>query len=163
MCILTPCLHNVYYVRVATRAFFLTKIPQELNNLDKETSYSIENDSGFTVYLHLLKPGSVGSVSMLNGGMGYTEPPLVGFSHGGGNGAKAEAFVDGGCVVSVVVTECGEGYGEPPLVTIAMPEDGIQAKAVAFLRPGQTSPYTYALQPSETIEIPPLEGNNLYA
>jgi len=65
----------------------------------------------------------VTSVDVTFGGNGYTSPPSVSFSGGGGSGATAHAVVGGGVVTSVVVDNTGSGYSNSPTVTIAAPPD----------------------------------------
>jgi hypothetical protein len=63
----------------------------------------------------------VTSVNVTFGGSGYTNPPAVTFSGGGGSGAGAYATISGGAVVSVIVTNAGSAYTSVPLVTIDGP------------------------------------------
>jgi hypothetical protein len=63
----------------------------------------------------------VTSVTVTFGGSGYTNPPAVIISGGGGSGAGAYATISGGAVVSVTVTNAGSGYTSVPLVTIDGP------------------------------------------
>ena len=59
----------------------------------------------------------VDSVSIDNGGTGYTTAPEVVFSGGGGSGASATATVSGGSVVSVDVDNGGSDYTSEPSVS----------------------------------------------
>ncbi|MXW02517.1 MAG: S8 family serine peptidase [Holophagales bacterium] len=56
------------------------------------------------------------SVTVTNGGTGYTSAPTVTISGGGGSGAAAEALMGGG-VTGVTVTNAGSGYTRGPLVS----------------------------------------------
>jgi hypothetical protein len=67
----------------------------------------------------------VTTVSIDLGGSGYTTPPLVTFSGGGGSGAAATATVSGGAVTAITVNSAGSGYTNAPIVTIAPPPDSI--------------------------------------
>jgi hypothetical protein len=58
-------------------------------------------------------------------GNGYTTPPAVTFSGGGGSGAAATATVSGGTISAITVTATGSGYINPPTVTIAPPPPNI--------------------------------------
>jgi hypothetical protein len=71
---------------------------------------------------------SVGSISVTNGGAGYTGPTAA-VSVSGGGGATAVASVDTS-VASIVVTNGGSGYSSRPTVTISSPT-GRGAVAVA--------------------------------
>lgn len=63
--------------------------------------------------------GSVISITVLNGGSGYsdTSPPAISIS-GNGSGAVAQAIVLGGVIQSIEVLVGGSGYPVPPSVTI---------------------------------------------
>src|SRR6266849_4703697 len=83
---------------------------------------STNTSSQATATAHLT--GSfVTSVSVDFGGSGYTTPPTVSFSGGGGSGAAATATVSGGAVTAFNVNNAGSGYTNAPTVTIAPPPD----------------------------------------
>lgn len=65
--------------------------------------------------------GSITSISVNTGGVGYQSPPTVTISGGGGSGATATAVVGGGAVTSINVTNGGSGYTSAPSVVIASP------------------------------------------
>lgn len=55
--------------------------------------------------------GKVTSLSLVDGGAGYTAAPEVILVGGKGSGASATAFINRGAVIGVVVTNGGSGYG----------------------------------------------------
>ncbi len=59
------------------------------------------------------------SVTVANGGTGYTSAPAVSFVGGGGAGAAATATVSGGVVTYIALTNPGSGYTSAPVVTFA--------------------------------------------
>jgi hypothetical protein len=69
-------------------------------------------------FLAQRRSGQVVSISMTTGGSGYTAPPSVTFSGGGGNGAVGVAHMAGTQVESVVMTNGGTGYTSAPTVTL---------------------------------------------
>ena len=76
----------------------------------------------------------VQSISISEGGLGYTESPTVTITGGGGTGAIAEARVVNGVVTSINIKNKGSGYTTTPTVTIsAAPATGTTAKAYAQL------------------------------
>jgi len=79
------------------------------------------------------KGGGVARVNVTEGGRGYTSPPAVKFTGGGGSGAAAivrpEDIVDG-AVTAVTVVEVGKGYMTAPLVKFSG-GDGTGAFATA--------------------------------
>ena len=77
----------------------------------------------------------VRSISITNGGSGYTSQPTVSFSGGSGSGAKATALISGGSVTSIAVTDGGDDYTTAPTITISDPDQasGVKATATATL------------------------------
>jgi hypothetical protein len=72
-----------------------------------------------------LTSGFVTSITVVDGGVGYTSAPSVTISGGGGSGATATANVSGGAVTSITVNNAGSGYSSPPTVFIALPPPNI--------------------------------------
>jgi hypothetical protein len=75
-------------------------------------------------------------IKVINGGWGYTTPPVVTFSGGGGSGAAGTAVLQAGRVVEVRITTRGSGYTSVPGVTFTAPPVGwftMRAAAVAVL------------------------------
>jgi hypothetical protein len=67
----------------------------------------------------------VTSCTVVLEGNGYSTPPTITFSGGGGSGAAATATVSGGRVTSISVNNAGSGYTSSPTVAIAPPPDDI--------------------------------------
>src|SRR5260370_42238959 len=67
----------------------------------------------------------VTSITVVNGGSGYTSAPTVTITGGGGSGASATASVSGGAVTGITVNNAGLGYTSPPTVTIAPPPPSV--------------------------------------
>ena len=65
--------------------------------------------------------GRVIGYTVTDGGSGYTEPPVVAVTGGGGSGATAEAEVTGGVVTAIYPATTGSGYTSVPQVTISAP------------------------------------------
>lgn len=100
---------------------------------------------------------TVGSISVLSGGSGYTSP-LVTITGGGGTGATAVATETGGVITSITVTAPGSGFTSTPTVTITDGGPGTGATAIAVLNPGSIASITlidggtgYASTPAITI------------
>jgi hypothetical protein len=65
-------------------------------------------------YQPAITPG-VASITVTNGGTGYTTAPTVTFTGGGGTGAAGFATIDSdGKVASVTITSAGSGYSSAP-------------------------------------------------
>jgi hypothetical protein len=85
--------------------------------------------------------GHIESISLTNGGSGYSSSPLVGVVAPCGGGAKAECRISAS-VASISVLSGGQGYVNPPLVELVGgydPASGRQAKAHAVVSGGVVS------------------------
>ena len=69
--------------------------------------------------LGLPKADQVASVTIVNGGVGYTTAPTIVFTGGNGSNATATCTVRNGAIASVTVTVNGSGYTEAPTATAA--------------------------------------------
>jgi len=65
--------------------------------------------------------GFVIGAAVTDGGLGYTNVPVVTISGGGGSGATARATVVNGSVTAITIQNPGSGYTSVPVVTIAPP------------------------------------------
>lgn len=70
-------------------------------------------------YGKLLNGEGVKSIALLNSGSGYTTPPGVVLSGGGGSDATARAIISGGSVTAIEVTSHGVAYTGAPVVVIS--------------------------------------------
>ena len=66
---------------------------------------------------------SIEKILITNSGVGYTTPPLITFSGGGGTGAAATCSINtaSNSVIRFTMTQNGVGYGTAPTVTIGVP------------------------------------------
>ncbi len=107
--------------------------------------------------------GNVTSVSVTNGGSGYTSTPTVTLNGGGGTGATATATVVGRVVTAILLDSTGSGYTSAPTVTFSG-GGGAGAAATANLAPislsisNATDPVNDFLQYPGTTATP---GNRL--
>ncbi len=81
----------------------------------------------------------VQAVTLARSGYGYTTPPKVSFTGGGGVGAAATAIIEDGVIGIITVTSGGSGYTIPPTVTFNTAVIGATAKAVAIVENGSIS------------------------
>ncbi len=65
--------------------------------------------------------GFLVAITVTDGGAGYTTPPAVAITGGGGSGATATATVLHGVVDKIIVANAGNGYTGTPAVVIAAP------------------------------------------
>jgi hypothetical protein len=62
----------------------------------------------------------VNGITITNPGSGYTSPPTVAFSGGGGTGAAALAYIgSSGTLVGVIITNAGSGYTSTPTIAFS--------------------------------------------
>ena len=73
----------------------------------------------------------VQSITVTNGGSGYTTAPISFSGGGGGSGATATASLNAGVITGITVTAGGTGYTSAPGVVIG--GDGINGAATASL------------------------------
>jgi len=86
--------------------------------------------------------GGVVAVGLSAAGAGYTAPPSVGFSGGGGAGAAAVAHMAGTQVESIVITNQGTGYTSSPSVSLTG-GGGTGAAATAAVFAGSLLPMSF--------------------
>lgn len=106
----------------------------------------------------------VQSVLITNPGAGYTVPPLVSFTGGGGTGAAGTAIIGDGIVGVITVTSGGSGYIDIPSATFSAPANGITAEGIVNINSSGivTSVYitnaglAYTQAPTVTISNPPV-------
>lgn len=90
------------------------------------------------------------SITLTNGGSGYTSAPTVEFS-GTGSGAAATATVSAGVVTAINLTSTGTGYTAPPTVTLTG-GGGAGATANSAVVPAQ--PAVAAVFQDMKLEVP---------
>lgn len=89
----------------------------------------------------VLSSNTVGHVSLLDGGSGYTSAPSVVFTGGGGSGAIANATLSPTDVASINIAAGGSGYTSPPSVIITG-GGGTGATATATISAGSVDTIT---------------------
>lgn len=84
-------------------------------------------------------PAAVTGITVATAGSGYTSPPAVTFSGGGGgSGLTAEAAIDAaGAVTAINITDPGSGYTSAPTVSVATETGATRAQATAEFSPKQ--------------------------
>jgi hypothetical protein len=97
-------------------------------------------------YGELLQGKQVISVSITDGGSGYTSAPQVIISGGGGTGATTTATISGGVVTSVSLTFLGSGYTTAPTVSFTGGGATRGATATAALANSALNSNQYASQ-----------------
>lgn len=88
----------------------------------------------------VLAAGAVDSITIQDGGSGYSVPPFVEFRNGGGSGAKGTVVLTNDEVSSVVIDNGGSGYTSPPEISFII--GGRGAKATANIVGGAVDSFT---------------------
>jgi hypothetical protein len=79
---------------------------------------AVSQMTGGATAFSTIAAGVVTSITVMYPGFGYSAPPTVAITGGGGAGAKAAAKINQGRVSSIVVTAAGAGYTSAPVVTL---------------------------------------------
>src|SRR6202162_4631644 len=115
---------TAYPVGVTGKAVtYDAEVPLIFSELDPVQNNAVNTavgTPGFTetaVWNHLASGGPVTSISVSNGGTGYSVTPTVTIT-GAGSGATATATVVGGVITAINVTNAGDGYPSAPTVNI---------------------------------------------
>lgn len=87
-------------------------------------AFAVNSTGGLATGTAVRSSTTLGSVTIVNGGAGYTTAPTVTVSGGGGTGATATATVVNGVVTAVTVTAAGTGYSSDPTITFSAPNGG---------------------------------------
>lgn len=118
----------------------------------------------------LLVPAPLASITIVNGGTGFTSPPIISFTGGGdADGgvvhATATCTISGGSINTITITYAGAGYTGHPTVVVTPVGPGGGANLQAFLTPTTVSKLvvtnpgnTYLLDPVVTITPDALDG-----
>jgi hypothetical protein len=71
----------------------------------------------------VITSGFVTSITLIDGGVGYTSTPTVTLTGGGGSGATATASLVDGAVTGFTITSPGSGYSSEPTVSVVSPPE----------------------------------------
>lgn len=97
------------------------KIKKLKNNnfgFDYTHDYTLRPEITFPVNLQLTSTSVLSSIKVIDPGTGYTSPPEVVITGGGGTGAVAEAILRNGRINAIVIKNPGSGYTTEPTVEL---------------------------------------------
>ena len=142
-------------------ALVLVDIDDDSKRVGRYAQCTVTNTDDFTV------PGDwskeVSSITVTNGGSGYTSAPTVTISGGSGTGATATATVEGGAVTAVTITDNGYNYTSVPTVAFSG-GGGSSAAATAAISDSLNIGYLYEYNVQlPTIYSTKTEGNRTIA
>ena len=115
-------------------------VPQDVKLIDGQIQYGLSDVSRYPSKHWAENVGfELVSFSIADAGSGYTTPPKIIISGGGGTGATAEAFIGNGKVTTVNVTNSGSGYLTRPDIQIvgSVGDEGTQARLSPILGKGK--------------------------
>lgn len=114
-----------------------TEASEGTDTITMTLSDTIRPYEGQVVYFDTLYY-SVETITITNGGSGYTSAPTVSITAPTGpNGITATAFatLNGGTVSEITIISSGNQYTSAPSVTISAPDSGVTATATANISP----------------------------
>ena len=89
------------------------------------------NATAVAITTSIVNVQSILRLELTNAGAGYTVPPTITISGGGGTGATATCSIGGTTVSEITITNRGRGYAVPPIITISGPLSGTGVTATA--------------------------------
>lgn len=106
---------------IYTRGTNVGKIKKLRNNnfgFNYTHDYTLRPEITFPVNVQLSNTSILSSIKITDPGTGYTTPPEVIITGGGGSGASAEAYIKNGRISDILVKNPGTGYSTPPTITL---------------------------------------------
>ena len=97
------------------------KIKNLKNNnfgFDYTPDYTLRPEITFPVNLQLTSTSVLSGIQVTDPGTGYTSPPEVVITGGGGSGAEAEAILRNGRINGITIKNPGSGYTTEPLIEL---------------------------------------------
>jgi len=76
--------------------------------------YTLRPEITFPVNLQLINTSILSSIKIVDPGTGYTTPPEVVITGGGGSGASAQALIKNGRISDIIIKNPGYGYSSSP-------------------------------------------------
>jgi hypothetical protein len=96
--------------------YMLDKSTQGFAMVNGKLDVSVSGNA-LTIAIKTINSG-ISAITGLVGGTGYTEPPLISFTGGGGTGAQAIATVNAGSVTAITITNPGKNFTSVPTVVL---------------------------------------------
>ena len=106
---------------IFTKGDKVGKIKKLKNNnfgYDYPHDYTLRPEITFPINAQLTSTSILASITVTDPGSGYSQPPTVVITGGGGEGATAEASIKNGRLDQIQVKEPGSGYSSTPTVAL---------------------------------------------
>jgi hypothetical protein len=135
-----------------------------------KSSYREDQATAVAITTSIGDAKSISQILITNAGYGYTEPPTITISGGGGFGAIATCGISTGIITRIQITNKGDRYYQPPKITIDPPVGiGKTATAISKIYNGRLSEVLitnagsgYTSAPNITVSPPPSVGFGTY-
>ncbi len=125
---------NATLLRYSDVLLMYAEAANQVNGLPTDSAYAAINEVRGRAFGKQLTGNLLKSISVNDGGSGYTTAPLVTVTGGGGSeAATATAVISGGKVRSINILTRGKGFTAAPTVTIEAPAAGTQALASSVI------------------------------
>ena len=106
---------------IFTKGTNVGKIKKLKNNnfgYDYPHDYTLRPEITFPINAQLTSTSILSSITVTDPGSGYSLPPAVVITGGGGTGAVAEAFIKNGRLDTIIVKDPGAGYSSTPTISL---------------------------------------------
>ena len=106
---------------IFTKGDKVGKIKKLKNNnfgYDYPHDYTLRPEITFPINAQLTSTSILESITVTDPGSGYSQPPTVVITGGGGSGATAEATIKNGRLDQIVVKDPGSGYSSTPTINL---------------------------------------------
>jgi len=106
---------------IFTKGSSVGKIKKLKNNnfgFDYTHDYTLRPEITFPVNAQLINTSVLSSIRVTNPGNGYSQPPAVIITGGGGSGAIAESTIRNGRLEQIYIKDPGSGYSSEPTVEL---------------------------------------------
>jgi hypothetical protein len=106
---------------IFTKGTSVGKIKKLKNNnfgYDYPHDYTLRPEITFPINAQLTATSILDSITVTDPGSGYSQPPAVVITGGGGSGAIAEATIRNGRLEQIIVKDAGAGYSSTPTVAL---------------------------------------------
>lgn len=106
--------------------------PNTLSSSNDYTKVTTSVGATTATAYSLVSGGAVSNIFLTYQGAGYTNPPTVTITGGGGSNATAEAILNSdGTINNIKITNTGTGYTSAPTVTVENPPDYVASPTAA--------------------------------
>ena len=106
---------------IFTKGDKVGKIKNLKNNnfgYDYPHDYTLRPEITFPINAQLTSTSILSSITVTDPGSGYSQPPAVVVTGGGGSGAIAEATIKNGRIDNIIVKDAGSGYSSTPAIEL---------------------------------------------